>query len=153
MRRLDVARGVDGVLVPVRAVASDAAPLVLRASLALGEVVVAPDTPFDVSLLVPFGMPLVARVESLRARVESVVAGVAGRVRSTSPDDVLVTLRAGDTLPLDRMQSVVIAESVVRVVAPAVVVADETLPLVAVPVEGVVPVPFAPFVVFSPVKR
>jgi hypothetical protein len=57
----------------------------------------------------------------------------------TSPAEVLVVVLAGDALVVDRSQLVVVAESVL----PAVVV-------VAL-LEGAGAVPFAPFVVFSPV--
>jgi len=148
MRRADVARGVAVVRNPLLVGALDAAPVVL---LDVGEVVAAPDVvlgelllgaaldaPLDASVFAPFDMPLGTRVES------GVLA--AGRLRSTSPVDVLVTLRAGDALLVDRTQSVVLmAESVLAALAPV-----EALSRV---VDGVGAVPFAPFIVFSPLKR
>lgn len=140
MRVLDVARGDEVVLRPF---AADAPAGGLLISLALGGVLVALDAALEVSGFALFDMPL-------GARVESVVPVAAGRLRSMSPADVLVTVsRAAPAL--DRTQSVVLmAESD----AEAFVVDDAAASAVEVVlVDGVTPVPFAPFVLFSPVKR
>ena len=92
---------------------------------------------------------------------------VEGRLSSTSPPDVPVVVPLGEVLPVLGTQfgAVVVAFAcafdVVPDMPPDVALAPVVVPLAVLPpaaaavslVDGVGPVPFAPFVVFSPVKR
>src|SRR5687768_6377804 len=92
---------------------------------------------------------------------------VDGRLSSTSPPDVPVVVPLGEALPVLGTQFAALvvafacAPDAVPVMLPDVVLAPAVVPLVVLPpaaaevslVDGVVPVPLAPLVVFSPVKR
>src|SRR5688572_2120644 len=92
---------------------------------------------------------------------------VDGGLSSTSPPDVPVVVPLGEALPVLGTQFAALvvafacAPDAVPDMLPDAVLAPAVVPLVVVPpaaaevslVDGVVPVPFAPLVVFSPVKR
>ena len=146
---------------PVSVVPDDACPLLLGliafasaplapvAPFALPEVVglaLAPEVSLGVPLIAPLGVSLVVSfdVPLPDAPDGLVVPPVDGRLSSTSPPDVPVVVTLGDALPVLGTQ---FAALVVPLAVPLAADADVSR------LDGVVPVPSAPFVVFSPVKR
>ena len=133
------------------------APLAPVASFALPEVVglaLAPEVSMDEPLVVPLATPLVVPlVVSFDVPLPDAPDGLEappldGRFSSTSPPDVPVVVPLGDALPMLGTQfAALVVPLVVLLVMPLAAEADVSR------VDGVVPVPFAPFVVFRPVKR
>ena len=171
MRSDEVARGVVASPDPLEG-AIDDVPLLAFPELL--DAPLAPVAPFDVSFGEVLGEllgellgvllgagPLDASLGALDPLLD------AGRFISTSPPDVPVTVLLGDApltgtqlVALDAASDVVAAadgarplDAELELLTPAVAEADVRLALVSPVVDGVVPVPFAPFVVFSPVKR
>jgi hypothetical protein len=120
---------------------------------------------FDVPLGAAFDVPLPdVPLGALEPPVEPPL--VDGRFISTSPPEVPVVVPLGEVLPVlgTQFAALVVAFACAPdavpdmarevVLAPAVVPLAVLLPAADVSrVDGVVPVPFAPLVVFSPVKR
>jgi hypothetical protein len=175
MRCEEVACGVVAVLDPLEGDVDDAAPLVslevLDAPLVLLPLVdapLAPDMPLGDVLLGDVLLEASAGVVLPDVLLPDVLEPLldAGWLRLTSPPDVPVTVLLGDALLTGTQSAGVVAElevpAVVEEDMPLDVLGLVTLPLAdaeapslveSADVDGVVPVPLAPFVVFGPVKR